>query len=518
MLNFGAGASIDGPLHQIAGDRFVTTEKPDKHFTLSEFAKAADVAKETIHYYLRMGILPKPRKLRERSNLYDENSLRLIRLVQLLQREKRLPLAHIAELFEQGDYDARQLELNLVSGLYESVAEGGGFLPGVQESQHVELVPEIEIPPEFQAHVAKLGIIGSISGPLRGDDKKIAGIVWAAAERGIPPEFFERIHAPIEQIVARELDLLLEALDGAAEFDPIARRASQIDQLITSYVEAAKLRQLRIHFDKSVERAPLSLARLRESMYIPSTDFLRKFHIEEQLLELAQEVSPSESGVARHLALIEALLIIGRYEESLEQSERLLQCSPRSADALINRALFLSLLGRTDEAVRGADEAREIAPENPRVLAYSAMVYLAQAARMGGVISPAKLLQRSLAAFKESMQLAPANLKEKVEVLLMNGRAFSVLPPQLDKLDQGIATLEQVLHLLDNTSDEEVGLPIRGANQIYRINTCFYLGEAYQLRRDSQAAQHAWQQVLIADPGSNFASYAYQKMETDPPR
>jgi tetratricopeptide (TPR) repeat protein len=103
-------------------------------------------------------------------------------------------------------------------------------------------------------------------------------------------------------------------------------------------------------------------------------------------------------------------------------------------------------------------------------------------------------------------------------VLLMNGRAYSVLPPQLDKLDQGVAALEQVLELLEGTSDEEVGLPIRGANQIYRINTCFYLGEAYQLRGDTKAAQQAWQQVLIADPGSNFASYAYHKIETNPPR
>ena len=494
----------------------MASKKPSQHFTLSEFAKAADVAKETIHYYLRMGVLPKPRKLRERSNLYDENSLRLIRLVQLLQREKRLPLAYIAQLFKQGDYDASQLELNLVAGLYESIAEGRGFLPGVQESQKAELVPEVEIPPEFQAQLAKLGLIGSGDDGLCGDDKKIAGIVWTAAERGVPPEFFEHIHKPIEQIVTREVDLLLEALDGAAEFGPIAERASQIDQLVTSYIETAKLRQLRRHFDESVEQAPLSLARLRESMYIPSPEFLRKFRIEEQLSELAQEISRSESDVDRHLALIEALLIIGRYEESLEASQRLLRRSPTNADALINQSLFLSLLGRTDEAVHGADEARQIAPENPRILAYSAMVYLAQAARMGGIISPAKLLQRSLAAFKKSLELAPGNLKEKVEVLLMNGRAYSVLPPQLDKLHRGIAALEEVLEVLDGASDEEIGLPIRGANQIYRINTCFYLGEAYQLRGDNEAAQQAWQQVLIGDPGSNFATYAYQKMGADP--
>jgi DNA-binding transcriptional MerR regulator len=65
---------------------------------ISELAKRTDVPKQTIHYYIRSGLLPKPRKLGSNSADYDESYVERIRLIKELQNDFFLPLPTIKKI------------------------------------------------------------------------------------------------------------------------------------------------------------------------------------------------------------------------------------------------------------------------------------------------------------------------------------------------------------------------------------------------------------------------------------
>jgi len=67
---------------------------------ISELAQRSRVSKETIHYYIREGILPKPRKRGRNVADYDEGYVERIRLVKELQDRYFLPLAVIKNILK----------------------------------------------------------------------------------------------------------------------------------------------------------------------------------------------------------------------------------------------------------------------------------------------------------------------------------------------------------------------------------------------------------------------------------
>ena len=73
---------------------------------ISQLAKAAQVPKETIHFYIRQGILPKPRKQGRNVADYDESYIERIRTIKELQDKHFLPLSEIKKIMKQLKKDA----------------------------------------------------------------------------------------------------------------------------------------------------------------------------------------------------------------------------------------------------------------------------------------------------------------------------------------------------------------------------------------------------------------------------
>ena len=63
--------------------------------------KATGVSRETIQFYLREGILPKPRKREKNQAEYDESYVELLRLIKDLQENHFLPLGVIKKIIRR---------------------------------------------------------------------------------------------------------------------------------------------------------------------------------------------------------------------------------------------------------------------------------------------------------------------------------------------------------------------------------------------------------------------------------
>lgn len=468
---------------------------------LSELAEETSVPKETIHYYLRAGILPRPQKVREKLALYNQNHVRLIRLVQQLQREKRMPLSDMARLFRESDYDAEKLEINLIAGKYEAPESEPAFLPGLSVPE--EDLFHLDLDGAFLERLRALGLIGSGDGESGAEDRRLAAMLRVAEEKGIRAEFFGRIREPLEQIAKCQTEMMFGAVGEDAGYAEIVREAGEVDRLVNRYLEAAKTRLLRQRLERSMAEAPFSVERLLEKIYVPSEAFLARHQIPEQLKKLEAAGDP--------LALAAALIGIGRYREAAEQAAKGEARDPLESAVL--GAIANALLGESDRAVDLAGRALSLAPENPRVAAYSAMAYFVQAARIGGLVSPLGWLQRAMKCFEVALYAKPESLRDRLEVAILTGRGYTILPGALARLDEGIAALQGILELLDAHDESAFGFELAGWSEIYRINTHFYLGEVHQRLGRHEAARKAWNEVLLRDPASNFANYVYNKTQ-----
>src|SRR5277367_4667701 len=71
-----------------------------KGIRMAELAARSGVARETIHFYLREGLLPRPEKGGRTVAFYGEEHIERLRLIRRLREEKYLPIAVIRRLLE----------------------------------------------------------------------------------------------------------------------------------------------------------------------------------------------------------------------------------------------------------------------------------------------------------------------------------------------------------------------------------------------------------------------------------
>src|SRR5207247_2623562 len=69
---------------------------------IAELARRTGTPKETIHYYLREGLLKRPRKTSRNMAYYDESHVEQLTLIKRLQSESYLPLSIIKKVLREG--------------------------------------------------------------------------------------------------------------------------------------------------------------------------------------------------------------------------------------------------------------------------------------------------------------------------------------------------------------------------------------------------------------------------------
>jgi DNA-binding transcriptional MerR regulator len=88
---------------------------------ISELARRTEVPKQTIHYYIRSGLLPKPRKMGSNSAEYDESYVERIRLIKELQNDFFFPLPTIKKILWEHRSASKQAMLKLRSEFFRPV-------------------------------------------------------------------------------------------------------------------------------------------------------------------------------------------------------------------------------------------------------------------------------------------------------------------------------------------------------------------------------------------------------------
>ncbi|MCK6593101.1 MAG: MerR family transcriptional regulator, partial [Polyangiaceae bacterium] len=194
-----------------------TKPEPPGAMRMAELAARSGVPRETIHFYLREGLLPRPRKAGRTVAYYDEGHLERLRLVRRLREEKYLPIAVIRRLLAspaaaaERDIDALAEVLHIVPGL------GAEARPGKIPEPSAEAVRMAE----------DLGLLGVRAGSREGSrdegfegdltTRRLLSIVEDALSlkgeaRSLTLEDLSVCAADLTGLVAREAALFFDAV------------------------------------------------------------------------------------------------------------------------------------------------------------------------------------------------------------------------------------------------------------------------------------------------------------------
>jgi AcrR family transcriptional regulator len=78
-----------------------TMEPGMKTYTIADLVSVTEVPAATIHYYLRQGLLPQPKRLATNRFVYDERHAQALRLIRMLREQRGLPLSMIRRIMPE---------------------------------------------------------------------------------------------------------------------------------------------------------------------------------------------------------------------------------------------------------------------------------------------------------------------------------------------------------------------------------------------------------------------------------
>jgi len=150
---------------------------PGELMKISELAQAAGVSKQTIHFYLREGLLSPPVQTSRNMAYYDARHLKEIRLIKELQEQRYLPLAVIRTILMDhrsgGDMHLPD-HIALIKDAFLDAKNEKDERPRTM----AELIDETGLPAEV---IVKLESIGLLTPKINSQGKRFDGYDAAMA-------------------------------------------------------------------------------------------------------------------------------------------------------------------------------------------------------------------------------------------------------------------------------------------------------------------------------------------------
>lgn len=241
--------------------------EPEAQLRMRDLVRQSGLPRETIHFYIQQGLLPRPLKTGRNTALYPAQHLERLRRIRELQEQQFLPLKAIRAVLDESNAERFTPEQE------DLVRRVRATLGGWADTQQRATVPVADFVParvsrDELRELVKVGIVhvhGPVAaGTVTADDAVILEC-WAqfkesglGPDRGISPAEFVIYDQAMEQLVVREAQLAMRAYEGAAvdEISRIVKKAAPIIGRLLGAMHRKRLRQFLI--DAGGSTAPAS--------------------------------------------------------------------------------------------------------------------------------------------------------------------------------------------------------------------------------------------------------------------
>jgi DNA-binding transcriptional MerR regulator len=218
---------------------------------MRDLVRESGLPRETIHFYMQQGLLPRSRKTGRNTALYTVEHLARLRRIRELQEKQFLPLRAIRAILDAST------EVDFTPEQEDLVRRLRGTLGGWISEQQKPTVPVSDFVPsrvsrdELRALV-DAGVIATHPGGRLTEDDAVILECWAqfkdaglGPDQGVEPEEFHLYDAAMEQLVRREARLVLGAYEGvpAEELSKVVEQAAPIVGRLLSALHRKRLRE-----------------------------------------------------------------------------------------------------------------------------------------------------------------------------------------------------------------------------------------------------------------------------------
>ena len=234
-----------------------TAPEPGPQLRMRDLVHQSGLPRETIHFYIQQGLLPRPLKTGRNTALYPAQHLERLRRIRELQERQFLPLKAIRAVLDESNEERFTPEQE------DLVRRVRATLGGWADAQQRPTVPVADFVParvsrDELRELANAGLVqvhGPVAtGTVTADDAVILEC-WAqfkesglGPERGVSPAEFQIYDQAMEQLVAREAQLAMRAYEGAAVEDvsKVVKEAAPIIGRLLAAMHRKRLRQFLI--------------------------------------------------------------------------------------------------------------------------------------------------------------------------------------------------------------------------------------------------------------------------------
>lgn len=143
----------------------MATESGTRVFRMAELVRRTGLKKETIHFYINNGLVPRPRKTHKNMAYYDESYVERLKQIRELQLKYFLPLKVIREILIQTNAEMSTAEVDLLraglSGLLHLEELRRTYEPQTLD----ELSARTGLPKDEILEMERCEMISSVEGP-----------------------------------------------------------------------------------------------------------------------------------------------------------------------------------------------------------------------------------------------------------------------------------------------------------------------------------------------------------------
>jgi DNA-binding transcriptional MerR regulator len=451
---------------------------------IGELAARSGVPRETIHFYLREGLLPRPQKGGRTVAFYTEAHLERLLLVRRLREEKYLPLAVIRRLLDAPlAADDRDLD---------ALAEVLEILPSPE--------PASRAPSQAAAdEAARRGLLGRgrESGAEDAERRVLALVDDALAldprSRALTLDDLAVCARDLTEMVGREAALFFEDVIAGGDVGAsiVALRVGR--GVVARYIAAYRDLAMRRLVDDAVDAIRKGSETVARTAWVPlSRAREADLGLPARVAELRAAAARGDAGAPD--ALVDLLFACGAVDE-LAATDARAELHPREA-ALV--AWASHLVDRSASAQRAFERA-SLASRSPLVDVLAAESRLARAVRVRG--RGESFLDEGVAALRALVASDPAAEPDAWARSLASfhrGRLELALPALLGRRARGEAAVAESLRLADALD--------AAARARLELNAELALARACLERGDAEAAARHEAAAVAIDPSGPVAS------------
>ena len=476
---------------------------------MKDLVAASGVHRQTIHYYLREGVLPPASaSAGTRNARYNSSHLELLRIIRQLREERGLSLKAIRQSFEEAGFEPEQIEhtLHLTPDLSSALDD-----VDVEPLVVTELLARSGASSELLEALVEDGLLPAEPGftPRRFASEAIdvleaAHVLEESGFKRGRVTRLSRLSAAVAQIEVGVFASKLTKMD--ASVDEMLNRAQEGFQRVTELLSAVRRFELARTLRSLAAVSPRSNNYGAEAIYKPSALFLRRYGFDEALSHAEKYAFEHPRDATASLAVGRILITIGRFEEAINWLEGTLRIDPKSVSGLAYLGTARALCGHERSGLVDTRHAVALHPNSARAHVFHSAVLGLCAAATTGLTNASALLDEAFTSSIATLQMPVSDPREEIEVLLTCGRTLSILPRDSDGFALGLDALERAVAATREPTERVEGEP--DWNAYFRMSALFFLG-ILCVSEDPPRAVELFQQCIVIDPLCRFAEQAY---------